>query len=76
MGRVLNPTAYRCRECGKMFTEDQIKKVREEYEGWGRPVFQEFDACPYCMSTDIHEAHIEDFYSEKLWEEYEEDDER
>ena len=42
-----------CTDCGRVF--DSPRHIVERH-GLDAPPYEEYDACPFCFSTDIHPA--------------------
>jgi hypothetical protein len=48
-----------CNNCEKVFSEDEVKIVREHEEAWGRPtLIAEYGVCHFCGCDEIEESAI------------------
>lgn len=44
-----------CHDCGEVFEKPKVLKSKVG-DYWGAPAWEEWDACPYCESTEVYEA--------------------
>ena len=52
---------YKCVECEKTFTSEEVVPVKECFgEFWGSPYYETLGGCPHCSSTWLVEYEGED----------------
>ena len=42
---------YKCKDCGLVFDEDEVKRWEEHYEFWGFPCSEKWSGCPKCYGA-------------------------
>ena len=56
-----------CSECGEIF---EMARVISERHGLDTPPYERLNICPFCESTDIHQAHRCEVCGEWITDDY------